>query len=255
MVGDWGDDAVFHAVNVGGTRNVLDAATAAKCQRVLMVSSLVVYGWQLRSRACHEDSPRQRGVGPYSRTKSESEELALAYHHKDRVPVTIVRPGNVYGPGSPNWVDEIVSLLGAGSLVLVGDGSGDASLAYVDNVVDVIVRAAIHPAAAGKIYNANDGSGVSWREYFNDLAQLIDVQPPRRSVPLPVARFLAITMERSFKLLRRSRRPLLTTEAVVLISSRHPVPIRRAVDELDYRPIPYRDAMESVAAYLNGVET
>jgi len=255
VVTDWGDDAVFHAINVGGTRNILDAAAGENCQRVLMVSSVVVYGWQLRSRQCHEDSPRQRGVGPYSRTKSESEELALTYHRQGRVPVTIVRPGNVYGPGSPNWVDEIVSLLGAGSLVMIGDGSGDASLAYVDNVVDVIVRATMHPHSAGKIYNANDGSGVSWRQYFHDLARLIDVRPPRRSIPLPVARALAITMERSFKLLRRTRRPLLTTEAVVLISSRHPVPIRRAVDELDYRPISYDDAMKSVAAYLNGVES
>ncbi len=252
VVGDWGDDALFHAVNVEGTRNVLDAAAKARCERVLLVSSIVVYGWQLRSGNCHEDVRRQHGVGPYSRTKRESEELGLHYHRAGHVPVTVVRPGNVYGPGSPLWVDQIVSLLASGSMLLVNGGRGDAVLAYVDNVVDVIVRAARAESALGKVYNANDGGGVSWRQYFSDLAQLTGARPPRWSIPVPAARALAAVMERGAKALRRRERPLFTTEAVILISSRHPVPIRRAIDELDYRPIPYRDAMKEVAAYLQG---
>ena len=252
VVGDWGDDALFQSINVEGTRNVLDAAVRAQCRRVLLGSSIVVYGSQLRTGHCDEAARREYGVGPYSRTKRASEEIALDYHHMGRVPVTVVRPGNVYGPFSPLWVDEVAALLKAGSMILVDGGAGDAVLAYVDNVVDVIVRAGFSERAAGAIYNANDGSGVTWRQYLTDLAHLLNTAPPRRSVPSALAYSMAAAMEFGSRALRRRRRPLLTSESVALISSRNPVPIRRAVEELNYRPISYDDAMQSVAAYLQG---
>jgi nucleoside-diphosphate-sugar epimerase len=252
VVGDWGDEALFREVNIEGTRQVLDAAARAGCERVLMVSTIAVYGWQLHTDTCHEDTPRQYGVGPYSRTKRESEELALDYHAMGRVPVTVVRPGNVYGPGSEVWVDEILRLVRAGQGVLVDGGRGDAALAYVDNAVDVMVRAAASERAVGRIYNALDGAGVTWLQYVSDLARIAGVAVPRRRIPVSAARVAAAFMERTGRFFGRQRRPLLTTEAVVLLSSRQPVPIGRAVDELGYQPIPYRDAMARVADYIHG---
>lgn len=252
MVGDWGPDQLFWKVNVEGTRHVLDAAAASGCERVLMVSSVIVYGPKLRTGECHEQSRRAYGVGPYGQTKRASEALALSYHAMDRVPVTVVRPGNVYGPDARLWVDTLVRSLRAGHLQLIDGGRGDAALAYVDNVVDVIARAAEQPGAAGRIYNVNDGGGVTWRRYLTDLANLAGARPPRLVVPFAAARALAEVMERGGKLLGRSKRPLLTREAVLLLSSRHPVPIRRAVSELGFQPICYADAMTRVADYLHG---
>lgn len=252
VVGDWGPFDLFWQVNVEGTRNVLDAATQSACDRVVMVSSIVVYGWQLHSGHCDERSARRElGAGPYSITKRASEELALDYDAFGRVSVTIVRPGNVYGPRSGLWVDGLVDLLRRDMAVVVDGGGGDAVLAYVDNVVDVIARAAA-PEAAGKIYNANDGGGVSWSQYLGDLARAAGASPPARSVPHAVAMVAAAAMERTWRVLRRPTRPLLTREAVTLLSSRRPVPIERAVADLGYRPIPYTDAITRVAEYVQG---
>lgn len=254
IVGDWGDEADFVAVNVGGTRNLLDAAEAASCDRFVMVSSIVVYGSQMHSAVCDEENtPRELGVGPYSRTKRASEDLALDYHAFGRVPVTVVRPGNVWGPASGLWVDEVASVLRSKHGVLVDRGEGDAILAYVDNVVEVMVLAANSPVAAGRIYNANDGSGVTWRRYFQDLCGILGVDPPQRSLPPRVALAIAATMEQAGRAVGRRSRPLLTREAVTLLSSRSPVPIRRAVEDLGYRPrVSYDQGMERVAAYLKG---
>ena len=252
VVGDWGSHALFWNVNVEGTRNVLDAAVDAGCERVVMVSSIVVYGWQLHSGVCDEQAaPREYGVGPYSITKRASEELALDYDAFGRIPVTIVRPGNVYGPRSGLWVDELVKLLRANMALVIDGGQGDAVLAYVDNVVDVIVRATAS-VAAGRIYNANDGGGVSWRQYLGDLSDAAGVSAPIRSVPHSVALAVASGMERTWRALRRPSRPLLTREAVTLLSSRHPVPIGRATGDLGYRPISYTDAMARVTEYVQG---
>lgn len=252
VVGDWGPDERFDRINVDGTRNVIDAAAAAGCERLVMISSIVVYGPRLASGGCDEDAATAPGVGPYGRTKRESEELALAAHRAGKLEVAVVRPGNVWGPGSALWVDEVVSLMRGGKMMLVGDGRGDAHLAYVDNVVDVIVRALDEPGAAGRIYNALDGAGITWRAYLTDLARLAGARPPKRSIPAGVARVLAGAMESAWRVTRRPSRPLLTREAVQLLASGPPIPIARARAELGYDPIPYERGLAAVARYLEG---
>ncbi len=254
VVGDWGSEGLFRRVNVEGTRNVLDAATRAGCERAVVVSSVVMYGSGLLGSVCDEvDTPREFGVGPYSRTKRAAEELALDYHEFGRVPVTVVRPGNVYGPHSSLWVDEVVRLLQAGKVPLVDGGDGDASLAYVDNVVDVLVRAGRADKAPGRIYNANDGSGVTWRQYFSDLADIVGAPAPARAVPSAVVMPLAAAMEAVWRAGRRQERPVITQESVMLLRSRATVSIRRAKADLGYAPlVPYAEAMRRIATYLEG---
>ncbi|HTJ47146.1 MAG TPA: NAD-dependent epimerase/dehydratase family protein [Kofleriaceae bacterium] len=253
VVGDWGDEERFERINVGGTRNVLDAAAASGVERVVMVSSIVVYGSQLRTGPCDESAPREHGIGPYSRTKRASEEVALDYDAFGRVPVTVVRPGNVFGPASPLWVDELAQLLKKGAAMWLDDGDGDADLAFVDNVVDVIARAAETPDAAGRIYNATDGLGVTWKQYLTDLAAAAGAPAPHRHLPAGVATAVGAAMESAWRLARASHRPLFTREAAQLLASRAPVPNARAASELGYVPIPYGRAMESVSHYLEGI--
>jgi nucleoside-diphosphate-sugar epimerase len=251
VVGDWGPDALFQRINVDGTRNVLTAAARAGVERVVVVSSLVVYGSQLMSEVCDEERPREQGCGPYSRSKVAQEQIALDFDRFRRVPVTVVRPGNVVGPGSKNWVDMPAALLRAGRGLLVAGGDGDAAFTWVDNLVDLIILAGRAPMAAGRIYNANDGCGVTWRRYFTDLAEAAGGRPPRMSVPARVALGAAAAMEVAWRAARRDRRPLLTREAVTLLASRHPVPIVRAACELHFEPrVEYGEALERLARYL-----
>jgi nucleoside-diphosphate-sugar epimerase len=251
VVGDWGPDALFQRINVEGTRNLLTAAARAGVERVVVVSSLVVYGSQLLTEVCDEERPREQGCGPYSRSKAAQEQIALDFDRFRRVPVTVVRPGNVVGPGSRNWVDMPAALLRAGRGLLVDGGDGDAAFTWVDNLVDLIVLAGRAPAAAGRIYNANDGCGVTWRRYFSDLARLAGARPPRMSVPARAALGAAAAMEAAWRAARKQRRPLLTREAVTLLASRHPVPIVRAACELRFAPrVEYGEALERLARYL-----
>jgi nucleoside-diphosphate-sugar epimerase len=251
VVGDWGAESLYRSVNVDGTRNLLTAAAAAGVERVVVVSSLVVYGSQLASEVCDEDMPREHGVGPYSRSKRAQEELALDFHRFGRVPVTIVRPGNVYGPGSVNWVDLPVQLLRAGRMPLLDGGQGDAALTWVDNLVDLLVLAARAPGAAGRVYNANDGCGVTWARYFRELARVAGARPPRLRMPGRAAMAAAVAMEAAWRVTRRRGRPLFTREAVTLLASGPPVPIRRAAVELGFTPaVEFAQTMERLAGVI-----
>jgi nucleoside-diphosphate-sugar epimerase len=95
-IADWGKMPDFVALNVGGTRNVLDASEWAGAERVVHLSSVAIWGWEF-ARDVHEDHPPRATGVPYIDTKGASDQLAR------RRGATVVRPGDVYGPRSVPW--------------------------------------------------------------------------------------------------------------------------------------------------------
>lgn len=247
VVGDWGAEDLFQRVTVEGTRNVLAAAAAVRA-RVVLASSIVVYGDRLGRETCVEQTPHGRAYGPYSRAKQAQEVLAREWLQRG-ADIRVVRPANVYGPGSRIWVDEVVRLLLRGAPVLVSGGDRDAGLVHVDNVVDILLRAASDRAASGGIYNACDELGVSWRRYFGDLAAMAGAPSPR-SAPSWMVWPMATVMERLWRTAGASQRPPLTREAVHLISADIKVPATQARQDLGHRSlVDYPAGMAAISAY------
>lgn len=248
VVGDWGGEALHERVTVGGTRMLLHAA-ARHAARVVLASSIVVYGDRLGHDVCDEDHPHGRALGPYSRAKQAQERLALKAAREEGLEVSIVRPANVFGPGSQPWVHGVIEQLRKGLPALVDGGDFDAGLASVDHVVEILVRSA-GPDSVGRTYNACDGNGVTWRQYFTDLARIAGAAPPKR-LPRKAAQVLAIGGERVFGALGITQRPPLTREALNLVGSAHRVPATRAREELGFRnTVDYPAMLERIARYV-----
>ena len=161
-------------VNVAGTRHVLEAARDAGVGRVVHLSSIVTYGFAIDTEADERTPARVNGT-PYVDTKVNGEAVVLAAHAAGEVEVTVVRPGDVYGPGSRPWVLIPLDLLRKKQLILPDGGRGIFSPVYVDDLVDGILRAASVPAAAGQIYNLSGGADVPCADYFGRLAALVGV--------------------------------------------------------------------------------
>ena len=174
-------------------------------------------------------------MGIYSRAKQEQERTARRFADETGLPLTVIRPANVIGPGCGPWVEEALGLMHKGLPALISGGQQNAGLCSVENVVDVFVRAWKNDAAVGKIYNAADGSDVTWARYLKDLAELGGAPPPR-SIPRWLAAGMASTGERAWRWTRRTERPPITWEALNLVGSHHQVPIDRARRELGYAP-------------------
>lgn len=249
MVGDWGGYELHQRVTVKGTEHVLGEA-ARKQVRAILASSVVVYGDRIGRDVCDETHAFGKFLGAYSKSKQEQERIALRLEASQSLQVTIVRPTNVYGPASGPWLHSVVEQLKAGAPCLIDGGDRVAGLTYVDNVVDVLVRAAATRAAVGRVYNANDDHGVTWKRYFNDLAQIVGTEPPK-SINSRVAKIAAVGLETGFRLLRKKERPMITREALNLVASNHRVPIKRARRDLGYEPsVGYEQAMQNIADYL-----
>lgn len=249
LVGDWGAEAQFQRVAVGGTEHVLSSSGAGHA-RIVVVSSSVVYGDRIGREVCGEDSGFGRPQGPYSRAKQAQETVAWRIARERRLQVTVVRPANVFGHGSRPWVKEAAAILQRRLPILIGDGGQNAGLCYVENLVDLLILAAAHPLAPGRTYNACDGWDVTWRQYFTDLARLVDARPPR-ALPAPLARGMAGMLETIWRWRGSATRPLLTREAVNLVGAHHRLPMDRARQELGFAPrVDYAEAMAKLGEQI-----
>lgn len=195
-----GDEADFWRVNVLGTRRVLEAAAAAGVQRFVHLSSVTAFGFDFPD-GVEETWPVRCNGSPYVDTKVASEQVVLQAHAAGEIAATVVRPGDVHGPGSRPWTITPVEMLRAGRLVLPMRGRGMHSPVFVDNLVDGIVLAASNPAAAGRVITISDGVGVSYADFFGYYARMTG--RPLRFLPRPVVRTVAAAGERAARAARR----------------------------------------------------
>ncbi|MBU1171389.1 MAG: SDR family NAD(P)-dependent oxidoreductase [Proteobacteria bacterium] len=249
VVSDWGDERLYWEFTVEGSRHVFDQAVKTGA-RVVLVSSIVVYGDKIKTQSCPEESGYGNTFGPYSRTKQAQEKLAWEYHNTQGMKLSVVRPANVYGPGSGPWLHDVVAVLKSGSPGLISGGDMNAGLAYVDNVADIIILAGSLGAALGKAYNACDDLSVTWKDYFSDIASMIGAKKPK-SILRPVASLAAASCEAVWGWLHIKKRPPITREALNLVGSDNRIPIDRVKSELGYNPtISYAQGLKLTKEYI-----
>ncbi len=185
-VGEAGTWSQFRSQNAYATRLVLEAATGA--ERLVHLSSIVVHGRTFPT-PCPEEHPVQPTGNPYTDTKIAAEHSVLEAAAAGRVSATVIRLGDVYGPGSRQWTVRAVEMLKAGTFALVDGDRGVLSPVYVEDVVSGVLEAAGHPNGAGETFHLTGGVGVSPREFFGHYARMVGVR--LRSVPPVAARVAA----------------------------------------------------------------
>ena len=177
--------ATFERSNVRGTESLLRAASEAEVGRFVHLSSIAVFGLAA-SGDITDQSPRGRSGDPYCDTKFDAEEVVLRYQNEGRLPITILRPSAVYGPGSTHWSVIPLKRIKKGRMFVFDGGHGLLNYVYIDNLVDAILRALEDGCAVGKAFIVNDGA-TTWREYFDAYARMAG-KGSVRSIPLWAAK-------------------------------------------------------------------
>ena len=225
LVREHGAMADFVRVNVGGTAAVLDAATAAGVTRAVHLSSVVVFGYEDPSEQGEGAFRRNCGI-PYIDTKSAADRLAC------RRGAVVVRPGDVYGPGSIPWTVRPLQLARSGRLALPGAGSGTMLPLYVDDLVEAILLAA-ERGTAGTAYTAWEGVPVSFGEYFDAIAEIAGCRPARRA-PRALLELAGAALEGWARL--RAEPPAFSARSPTFVDRRGSVSIERIRSELGWKP-------------------
>ena len=180
-----GCDMVFHCaygnkgsqedkrkVNVEGTRNVLAACRDHDIQRLVHLSTIMVYG-HTRDGILDENAPRAGTGGTYSDTKLEAEKLVMDYYKNEGVPATILQPTAVYGPYAPVWGVNVLAQLKTGTTVLINNGEGLCNCVYIDDLINAMLLAAVHDDAPGESFIISGDEPVTWREFYGHFERML----------------------------------------------------------------------------------
>lgn len=187
-----GSAAVHYRANVQGSENVAQAALAAGAKRLIHVSSIAVYGFNVGGEITETHPQKPSPHDFYQQTKALGETAVWRIAHETSLPTTVVRPALVYGPRSGAWTVRMNQL--AKQLPFIPNlGSATTHPIYIDDLIDLMLNMATHPAALGNAFNASADPPVTWNEFLGHIARIAG--NPRRA-PLPIG------------LLKRLARPL-----------------------------------------------
>lgn len=238
---------LIERVNVGGTRNVLQAALDAGVERVVYTSSVAALAVPSRDRPVDEATPVDPSaiIGAYKRSKYAAEQVALEYAAKG-LPVVIVNPSFPVGPRD-------IKPTPTGQTIL--DFINHRLPAYVDtgmNVVDVEDVAQGHLLAAekGKIGERYilGGKNMSMREFLGILEKITGIPAPR--MRLPYAPLLALSYVNATWCRMTKSTPRMTPDTIRM--SRHYMYYdpSKAIDELGMPQTPPEVALKKAVDWF-----
>jgi nucleoside-diphosphate-sugar epimerase len=240
-------DAYFEAVNVEGTRTLLEASLAAGVRRFVYGSTIGVYG-EAADTVLTETSP-PRPVNVYGRTKLAAEGVVHSY--AGRLPTTIVRISETYGPGDFRLL-KLFKAIDRGRFFMIGNGLNRRQVIHVDDLIAILLGAGEMPAAIGQVFVAAGAEIMTTRELVSGIATALGRPVPRLRLPLWPFLALAVTMELTLKPLGIS--PPLHRRRLDFFRKSFVFDTKKVREVLGYTPaVAFRDGAAETAAWYRAM--
>ena len=187
----------YQRINVQGTANVIQAALKAGVERVVLFSTIAVYGDAAGGRVLDESTSPQPDT-MYARSKLEAERIVLAARRADGEPIgAALRMAAIYGSRVKGNYRRLVRSLAGRRFVPIGDGRNRRTLIHDRDAAQAAVLAAGHADAGGRVFNVSDGEYHSLREIIGAVCAALGRNPPRVSLPVGPVRVAAGILERA----------------------------------------------------------
>jgi len=188
--------ALFRAINVDMTLNLARQAALAGVKRFVFVSSVKVNGEQTFGRP-YASSDAPMPMDPYGQSKMEAEAALRVLAKETGMELVIVRPPLVYGPGVRANFRRLMQLQKTGLPLPFASVSNQRSMDALDNLVDLLILAAQHPAAAGECFMVSDDHDVSIAELLQGLAKSMEKRSLLFPFPPKIISLLASSVGKS----------------------------------------------------------
>jgi nucleoside-diphosphate-sugar epimerase len=173
--------ALYHAINVEGTRVALESAVAAGVNHFVSMSTAKVHG-EGRARP-YAETDALAPEGPYATSKRDAEELVAGAG--SGISWTIVRPPLVYGPGVGGNFRRLLSLAQLGALVPLPLAAirNRRSLVFVGNLADALLHVLAGGRAADQRYLVSDGEDLSTSDLLRRIGAALGARPMLFALP------------------------------------------------------------------------
>jgi nucleoside-diphosphate-sugar epimerase len=236
----WGYWQQFEANIVKGTENMLWASANAGVSRFLHISSCDIY-----VEACYggifanESTPCQVTFTSnkyYECAKLQADKLVFDYRRPERLQVSAIRPGWVYGPRDRLLCDRIARQLEMPIVVWPGKANPRIPLVYVSDIADCAILVAMSDKAVGQCYNVGPSYEARLRDFAAAMARALGRPEPKVFVPYGLAYAAAAIMEVWSKLVRAKEMPYLNRASLEHLNIEILMDVSKVKKELGWEP-------------------
>lgn len=238
--GAWGDPAVYHAINVVGTQNVIDACRTLNISRLVFTSSPSVVHGGGDIEGGDESLPyAHHYAAPYPHSKAIAEQKVMAASNSGLSTVSL-RPHLVWGPGDNQLLPRLLQRARQGTLKLPG-ADKCIDTVYIDNAARAHLLALTaldkNPACHGNTYFISNGEPWPQAKIISALLAAVGVDARIKAIPSAAAGLVGALAEGWWRLSRRSDEPPLTRWSAQQLSTAHWYDISAAREDLGYQPL------------------
>lgn len=250
LASDWGSYELFHKANVQATENLLQQGKKQGVKKCIALSSISVHGFGTHKNST-EEGPYYEPISHYQKSKLHMEKVALSYNSEEMA-VSVIRPGNVYGPGDRTTMYPIFDAMKKGYMGYLDRGKRLTCPVFIDDLIEAMILVWNNKQSDGEIFNITGGEEITWREILEKSSKELKIKPPKLNLPGSVASFFATILEFLFKLFRSPTAPPLTRYRVSQLTHDYHFSIKKAEQLLSYKPqVPFCEGIEkTVKAYL-----
>ncbi len=201
-----------------GTQNVIEMSGKFKIKKLVYISSCSVYGVAdyrtnqlVNEESLLERFPERRGA--YSASKQTAEGFVMEAMRSGELPVVVLRPGTIYGPGGDLFSPMMGFSLFNRAFVVIGNGKFELPYVYIDNLVEAIVKSIQKDDANNQTFNVVDTERITKKTYMQQLMKKLYPNAWNIYFPYSLLYFIIWCQEVLFNALKR--KPFLTRYRLV----------------------------------------
>jgi len=224
-------DKVYWDVNVGGTRNLLEASIKENIERFVHCITMGVHGHV--DEIPSNENTRYNPGDIYQITKLEGEKLALNFYKEKGLPVSVIRPCAIYGPGDMRLV-KMFRAIAKKRFIMLGSGETLYHMVYVTDLAEGFRLAADKEEAIGGAFLIGGEEYISLNKLAKMIAKEIGVSPPKIHFPVWPVELLGTIVEKICIPLKIE--PPIYKRRVLFFTKDRAFDISKAKNILGYKP-------------------
>jgi len=224
-------DKVYWDVNVGGTKNLLEASLKENIERFVHCSTMGVHGHV--DEIPSNENTRYNPGDIYQVTKLEAEKLALNFYKEKGLPVSVIRPCAIYGPGDMRLL-KMFRAIAKKRFIMLGSGETLYHMIYVTDLAEGFRLAADKKEAIGEPFLIGGEEYVSLNKLAEMIAKEIGVSPPKIHFPVWPVELLGTIVEKVCIPLKIE--PPIYRRRVLFFTKDRAFDISKAKNILGYKP-------------------
>jgi len=226
----------FHRVNALGTENICKVSLDADIKRLVIVSTSDVFGIPRLGEVLNEDSELTPWHEPYADTKIEAVKAARRYRDKG-LPVTLIYPGWVYGPGDRQFFPAVINMINDKHVFTWERRNPyEINLTYIDDLVDALIRClTTHVNRNGEYLILDTDTFMTPARLFRAMADHLELPVKVHHIPYPLMMLIAFCSQWLARL-GIIAKPLLSTTDVKAFGNEFHFSNAHALAELQWKP-------------------